>query len=387
MRRPAPGLAGRTQPVLGDQPLAAPAGLGEAVRQPRAGSRAACRRGRSRALTEVMRTWSMPQGTIHSNGWRSLSTFTASPWVVTPRDTCTPIEPILRSPAQTPVNGARAGLGDDALVAPARPPSPPPSCATKRATLVDGHDRVGHQLAGPVVGHAPAAVAVLHGDALEPVPVLAHRQVGRLGAAPARVHRRMLEHEQHVGNLARLAARAQLVLKRGGLAVGHETKLCDPELVHASKATLPPVDPEERFWPSRVRWRLRGAWMWPAFVALTLARRAGAPPAAAGGHRRGPRARHPARRVRQPRARGRRGPWLARRIWARRPAAAPGRSADGPAWRCSRTGSAPACSWPSVVGVLAAGLAARPLVVAETDARERAADAILRVVTTAGTRS
>ena len=47
----------------------------------------------------------MPQGTIHSKGWRSLSTFTASPWVVTPRDTCTPIEPILRSPTQTPVTG------------------------------------------------------------------------------------------------------------------------------------------------------------------------------------------------------------------------------------------------------------------------------------------
>jgi hypothetical protein len=27
---------------------------------------------------------------------------------------------------------------------------------------------------------------------------------------------------------------------------------------------------EERFWPTRMRWRLRGAWMWPSFVALTL---------------------------------------------------------------------------------------------------------------------
>ena len=41
----------------------------------------------------------------------------------------------------------------------------------------------------------------------------------------------------------------------------------------------------------------------------------------------------------------------------------------------------------SLVGVLAAGLAARPLVVAETDARERAANAILEWSTTAGTRS
>ena len=27
----------------------------------------------------------------------------------------------------------------------------------------------------------------------------------------------------------------------------------------------------ERFWPRRVRWRLRGAWQWPAFAVLTLA--------------------------------------------------------------------------------------------------------------------
>jgi hypothetical protein len=35
--------------------------------------------------------------------------------------------------------------------------------------------------------------------------------------------------------------------------------------------TLAPVSPEERFWPARLRWRLRGAWLWPAFVAFTLA--------------------------------------------------------------------------------------------------------------------
>jgi hypothetical protein len=31
------------------------------------------------------------------------------------------------------------------------------------------------------------------------------------------------------------------------------------------------VGPRERFWPSRLRWRLRGATQWPAFVVLTLA--------------------------------------------------------------------------------------------------------------------
>jgi hypothetical protein len=30
------------------------------------------------------------------------------------------------------------------------------------------------------------------------------------------------------------------------------------------------VRTEERFWPSRLRWRLRGAWMWPVFVVATL---------------------------------------------------------------------------------------------------------------------
>jgi hypothetical protein len=27
----------------------------------------------------------------------------------------------------------------------------------------------------------------------------------------------------------------------------------------------------ERVWHRRLRWRLRGAWQWPVFVALTLA--------------------------------------------------------------------------------------------------------------------
>jgi hypothetical protein len=30
------------------------------------------------------------------------------------------------------------------------------------------------------------------------------------------------------------------------------------------------VNQDERFWPARLRWRLRGATMWPAFVVLTL---------------------------------------------------------------------------------------------------------------------
>ncbi len=57
--------------------------------------------------TDVMRQSSIPQGTIHSKGCRSLLTLIAKPWVVMPRRTWTPIEPILRSPAQTPVRLSR----------------------------------------------------------------------------------------------------------------------------------------------------------------------------------------------------------------------------------------------------------------------------------------
>ena len=67
---------------------------------------------RSRAI-EVIATPASPQGTIQENGSRSLSTLTAKPCVATPRETCTPIEAILRSPTQTPgvvgaLRGARA---------------------------------------------------------------------------------------------------------------------------------------------------------------------------------------------------------------------------------------------------------------------------------------
>ncbi len=53
--------------------------------------------------SEVIRTPSSPQGTTHSNGCRSFWTLTANPCVVTPFETCTPIEAILRSPTHTPV--------------------------------------------------------------------------------------------------------------------------------------------------------------------------------------------------------------------------------------------------------------------------------------------
>jgi hypothetical protein len=129
---------------------------------------------------------------------------------------------------------------------------------------------------------------------------------------------------------------------------------------------------DERFWPNRVRWRLRGAWMWPSFVAITLFDgfllnrlspvREGIDPVPAvllatfgnliliGAV----------------------APWLARRMWNRRPAADPG--APPKAQQevlIDRVGTGLLVA--SVFGILAAGLANRPTIVVETNQRERAA--------------
>jgi hypothetical protein len=129
---------------------------------------------------------------------------------------------------------------------------------------------------------------------------------------------------------------------------------------------------EERFWPTRMRWRLRGAWMWPTFVAVTLLD-------AVLLHRLSP--------VREGIAPipalliatfsnliliGAVAPWLARRIWKRRPAAEPGAPAKAQLEVLSdRMGTALLVA--GAFGALAAGLANRPVIVVETDQRERGA--------------
>jgi hypothetical protein len=157
----------------------------------------------------------------------------------------------------------------------------------------------------------------------------------------------------------------------------------DPQFRHLSKATLHVVEPEQRFWPARVRWRLRGAWMWPAFVAITLVDGL---------------LLHLLPPVRDGISLiggvliatfgnlvliGAIGPWLARRVWKRRPAAEP----DAPPKAqlevlSDRIGTGLLVA--SVFGVLAAGLAARPTVIAETDAKEEAARAIHAYVQSSG---
>jgi hypothetical protein len=130
---------------------------------------------------------------------------------------------------------------------------------------------------------------------------------------------------------------------------------------------------EERFWPTRLRWRLRGAWMWPTFVAITLL--------------------DGVLLHKWPPVRegvdlipgiliatfgnlvliGAIAPWLARKLWNRRPAAAPGPPPKAQLEVLSdRVGTGLLVA--GVFGILAAGLAARPVVVVETEQRERGAE-------------
>ena len=77
-------------------------------------------------------------------------------------------------------------------------------------------------------------------------------------------------------------------------------------------------------------------------------------------------------------------PWLAKRTWKRRPAAEPGAPPKAQLEVLTdRIGTGLLLA--TVVGVVAAGLAARPLVVVETEARERAANALFRHVAAHGT--
>jgi len=77
------------------------------------------------------------------------------------------------------------------------------------------------------------------------------------------------------------------------------------------------------------------------------------------------------------------GPWLARRLWSRRPAAQPGAPPKAQLEVLSdRIGTGLLLA--TVLGVLAAGLAARPTVVSETEDTERNAEAFRALILHSG---
>jgi hypothetical protein len=144
------------------------------------------------------------------------------------------------------------------------------------------------------------------------------------------------------------------------------------------------VNGEERFWPARLRWRLRGAWMWPTFIVLTLVDGLMLhllPPVRTGvdlipgillatfGNLV---------------LIGALAPWLARRIAARRPAEAapPAPPQAGLEVLTDRVGTALLVA--GLAGIVAAGLATRPLVVSETENTEENARAVRDYVLRSG---
>ena len=143
------------------------------------------------------------------------------------------------------------------------------------------------------------------------------------------------------------------------------------------------MDRDERFWPARVRWRLRGAWMWPTFVAVTLLDGLimwRLPPVGGGVDP------IPALLIA---TFGNLAliavvaPWLARRTWKRRPAAEPGAPPRAQLEVLTdRIGTGLLVA--SVLGVVVAGLAARPLVVSETKETERNAKAFRNFILASG---
>jgi hypothetical protein len=139
------------------------------------------------------------------------------------------------------------------------------------------------------------------------------------------------------------------------------------------------VDRDERFWPARVRWRLRGAWMWPTFITVTLIDGLILhllPPVGTGvdlipgillatfGNLI---------------LIGAVAPWLAKRTWKRRPEATPGAPPRAQLEVLTdRIGTGILVA--TIVGVVAAGLAARPTVVSETEDTEANAKAFRQLI-------
>jgi hypothetical protein len=133
------------------------------------------------------------------------------------------------------------------------------------------------------------------------------------------------------------------------------------------------VNQEERFWPARLRWRLRGATMWPAFIGVTLLEGLLLhllPPVRTGVDLiPGILIATFANLI----LIGAVAPFLASRIGARRPGPpAPQQAAREVLVDRIGTGLLAA----GVLGVIAAGLAARPTVVSETEATEENANAV-----------
>jgi hypothetical protein len=143
------------------------------------------------------------------------------------------------------------------------------------------------------------------------------------------------------------------------------------------------VRTEERFWASRLRWRLRGAWMWPAFVVATLVDGVvlhELPPLRFGFSEVGLSliAGILIATFGNLILVGAIAPWLARRLIKRQQAAPPVSREALREVTTDRVGTI--LLLVGFVGVLASGLASIPLITGETDDRNRAARSLVDYV-------
>lgn len=150
------------------------------------------------------------------------------------------------------------------------------------------------------------------------------------------------------------------------------------------------MNAEERFWPARMRWRLRGATMWPAFAVVTLIDgvllhllppidlATGADPGigiipgillATFGN---------IVLV------GVLAPWLAKRTLARQAAVPAGPSSPQARYEVLVDRIGTGLLLAGILGIVAAGLAARPAIVSETNASQENAEAIRDYVVHSG---
>ncbi len=152
--------------------------------------------------------------------------------------------------------------------------------------------------------------------------------------------------------------------------------------------TLPCVSRDERFWTSRLRWRLRGSTQWPAFVVLTIVDGAvldQLPPLSTTGLNfiEGVLIATFANLFLV----GAVAPWLARRLAARRAAALETAGAPPPTQadrEVLQDRTATALLVAGLAAVIVSGLANRPVIVSETDATEANANALTRYVERSG---
>ena len=148
------------------------------------------------------------------------------------------------------------------------------------------------------------------------------------------------------------------------------------------------MTPRERFWPNRLRWRLRGATQWPAFVVLTLADGVVLdqwPPVSTTGLNfiEGVLIATFANLFLV----GAVAPWLARRLADRRAAALTTAGAPPPSEverDVIQDRTATALLIVGLAAVIASGLANRPVIVSETEATEQNAEALSRYVARSG---